>query len=1523
MNMTSTETSPASTQASFFSNLGPTFISADDAAYWIHRQIGTHRDEPYGGVILQRVDGKFVPTLPVAGRRVFFDFNKFLSTAENSRQQFEPEGYTGAGYYLSYAADHAKIQKEYPDWTAEQIKLYLGFFSLPHMLSYMQDPGSYGQRHYLSGPDDSLIKYESTHHTREKKLFDLGVFNVKTFSEVETLIQKLAQTGTLSVLVANATWGGVRGTVPANWKPGVPVHETGVLQDQPFYAPVTNQASDAIVAAGKDVTTQRGVSQLGFVLKSVGSDDWIATYPISAHSPQIALRETFPVNVNGKLVEALDFTLDGLYFISGADAAESALEPWLCERFFAPADLAAGINFSLLDVNRREDADYLKVYVSTRDGAVLQYQPSSHVSEEPFKSSTVLEEQLKAGTLKPSDYVRRVAHAGKLSVLKGSALWDITGRVAADWLPYAGSQRLSPVYVMADDAACFAHALIGSQRDQGYVGLILQDRQKRYVATLPVPVATSRFNLDRLCPFEADGTPIILAEGYSLYGIYASRWVGDAQSAGSDESERRKAAQMFTDQDIRSILSNQAHLSVAYLSGSADSLLAYRPDEGKAMALGKLKDRVAVQGGGSLIARELMANTREPSDVVTELANTGELRVLVGSDTWGVRGSVFGDESSDEKPAIRTFQPRLGPIFSSPKQAVLHAHAWACSDYRAVAAGLGFVLKHNDREEYVATETVAAGRLDALNQASDYGAQILIDEYHILSVYYSAHWLPKGLSTADAWFARHFIPMDDLFVAVYDDKDTQRLTHHQDLSIYIAALDGALLHYRYSTSSTLFVTGEDTVGSRILSSQIAGEVAPFPGVMGKVLAAGRLNVLVSSECWDEPGQVSAPWQPYTLLQRRSLSPAFLWRDDAVSYATAQLGTRRDRIFGGLVLRRADGLFVATLPVPVEVENFPANWIRLDELADKGAFLAGSTVVARYHSRRHVEPIFALSNPERDTYLNMFSTDFLSAILHEASGESTLSPGTEYLLGLDDSLIRYTLSHSADEKLLGQALASPSQHQLRQTPMELQMRAAQLTPSAFVTRLAKAGELYVVRETRLWGMARRLSHWTGYSSPVAPALRRFAVADPALSPVCTQPDDAVRYIHTSSGPRDDLMFGFILKSLTSERYVTTLPVPGPQGNFTVARLFPQELLPLGYSVHGLYLCMPTVTAQRPGDLFNSFITPMDLARGLDAVRVSSARGDTYLKLYLSCADGALLKFEPTTIAAQWTGFGAINVYWKELQAGQEPLLGYLRKVTRTGELKVIVRSTFWSPPRVNAAGEESGIALVTWTQDNRFALSPVFAHADDAARWAQRHVGRYAGKQFLGGILVHSDSGSFLAIEPLEDGTSGQYQAATRLFYSGKGGPIAEVKVPGAPSLSLPQFPEGFRQAGVHQFYKVVNVIVNTVTDLDRQLVDNLALADLRFSTRVLKRNALPGSGCYLTCRGGALLKFTPSHTASETALLEKGLDAGVTAFFTGLLSTSKLQVLEVDDFWSRRGQINDQWQPAKKALPEKPDRDEL
>ncbi|QVQ79314.1 hypothetical protein KIY13_21565 [Pseudomonas lundensis] len=65
--------------------LSPAFAYADDAARFAHEMIGDRREGEYGGVILQRHDGKFFATLPVKGQSRMFSHELVLSTdADNN-----------------------------------------------------------------------------------------------------------------------------------------------------------------------------------------------------------------------------------------------------------------------------------------------------------------------------------------------------------------------------------------------------------------------------------------------------------------------------------------------------------------------------------------------------------------------------------------------------------------------------------------------------------------------------------------------------------------------------------------------------------------------------------------------------------------------------------------------------------------------------------------------------------------------------------------------------------------------------------------------------------------------------------------------------------------------------------------------------------------------------------------------------------------------------------------------------------------------------------------------------------------------------------------------------------------------------------------------------------------------------------------------------------------------------------------------------------------------------------------------
>lgn len=131
----------------------------------------------------------------------------------------------------------------------------------------------------------------------------------------------------------------------------------------------------------------------------------------------------------------------------------------------------------------------------------------------------------------------------------------------------------------------------------------------------------------------------------------------------------------------------------------------------------------------------------------------------------------------------------------------------------------------------------------------------------------------------------------------------------------------------------------------------------------KVATLCWLSVIEPNECWDEQGKLGVDWIPYADFIRRALSPAFVNTDDAVRYAQTRLGTSGRSIYGGLLLRRVDGLFVATEPLPVPTENFDPKWIFPDEDVPLEQLAPGMTIVARYRSRRDTQPGFLLEGSE--------------------------------------------------------------------------------------------------------------------------------------------------------------------------------------------------------------------------------------------------------------------------------------------------------------------------------------------------------------------------------------------------------------------------------------------------------------------------------------------------------------------------------------------------------------------------------
>ena len=129
---------------------------------------------------------------------------------------------------------------------------------------------------------------------------------------------------------------------------------------------------------------------------------------------------------------------------------------------------------------------------------------------------------------------------------------------------------LSPAFVSADDAARFAHRLIGDFRSAEYGGVILKDAQGFYYATRPVKGKTGAFDPTLVISTNLQGH-FIQPSGYTCYALYHSHPDNyDALKRGFGrwtESQVHIAVNFFSNIDVLLNSQNAYFARVHYLSG--------------------------------------------------------------------------------------------------------------------------------------------------------------------------------------------------------------------------------------------------------------------------------------------------------------------------------------------------------------------------------------------------------------------------------------------------------------------------------------------------------------------------------------------------------------------------------------------------------------------------------------------------------------------------------------------------------------------------------------------------------------------------------------------------------------------------------------------------------------------------------------------------------------------------------------------------------------------------------------------
>ncbi|MCF4997309.1 DUF4329 domain-containing protein [Pseudomonas syringae] len=1524
--------------------LSPAFSSEQDAAYWAHRQIPMNADKEYGSLILQVSTGWFAATTPLAGEAQQFDM-RLLLEVDAAGNYVPPKDYTCVASFHSHINQFDKYQRLRPDWDAMTVRLFMSFYSTADFVADVADRRFFPAA-YLSGPHGSLLRYAPSGSADETAYWqwiraDMPADSPVAVAGVANIIRRMATVGELKVVVSNADWGGSVGKVPPNWRPGK-VFSKGVLTEQPLMTQMVKTASLAVRIALR----RKNALTSGLILKQINVENYIATLP-NHFEPSVWNPERyFPLDAKGRLKLPQGYALEGFYYASRPDrAGVTHKQPWISQSFFTPGELALAIacyaKSKALHLANRP----LSLYMQSMDAALLKYSFADSALEAAMSKTlpdgTVtdggMQKKLDSGKMQPRGFVTAVAAAGRLEVLLNSSLWDREGLVGADWMPYADFTWpvLSPAFLTADDAARYAHEKVGRRRDRQYAGYVFQIPGRRFVATVPLPTQSLSIGQGLFYPKDVFGQSVF-PQDHVLHGHYVSHAALSTLDLSMVERlkwSREEAAlslQMFTVEEARRLLLVDGPV---YLSGSAQSLISFKTDNSPHAET--FRHRLGTHEHPGELALGLDSGSQRPGDFIRALAGAGHVNVVMAGHLWGARGRLEPSWSMLSSPPAWSRPQRVafGAVFASADEAAQDQYSRNQKPHDREQAWFGFILKHRTREEYVASELSPVSE-----QSNDlFQPQRLFswtreapwfsypEEFDRHAFFYLRQQVKHPSSKPQDWIANHFIRPDDLFVAVYYSK-RNTVIPHQPVPLYLSSQDGALLKYVPRGDTRLFDNDTPDMGLEDIKQNLKAQRLSFTGYVRVVAQSGELSVLRNSACWDRLGKVDTQWSPMSNFQRRWLSPAFENPDDAARYARSQMPANADGSCGGLILERWDGLYLATDPIAIAREDFDKQWIYPDETKALGLFPDDCRAVARYRSRQVQGFEVLLTESERQIYLNMLSVDVLLSAF-ERSVLNTLR--VDYLFAPDGAVIRYEAGYLDQYR----AAAARAFTDGRKVPEDLNpelikahIRDGTIKPSEWVQVMISAGYMQVITGSALWGQPRRVTEWQ--PNPVielAPGDFAKVLADPPMSPLFPQHDSIARFVHEVKEDIAELSFGFILWSAKHNCFVATLPVTEPGPHIKVDRVFADGVLPRSHTLHSVYLRAPKKVWNVRDDDHRQFFSPLEIHR----ICALANYPDGYKVIYLSCADGALLRFEmdPFDPAPSLDRFGQVQFLPNpfaslaqamsdeyEISVNRFKLRDYIQRMARAGKLEVVLTSTYWSRHGVVDDTWQPRMADVDfetrWRSNQTLFHSPVYQHADDAARYAHRRMSlRYEpGAGFEGAILRKDNTHAYLALEPLPyDGYSVH---PLRLIFR----TVHDLQL----KKLAPLYPHGYRVVGAHQLHW-------SDPGATPEQEDFAATLMVYAHTLELKAKGFDIQHYYYSSPNDVLLKYSPSYTEAEKELLLEtrvfGSSNGTVAsidFVSRLAKAGAVDVLIPGSYWQQPGRLDTGWRSDRLYSPKPP-----
>ncbi|KAB0491849.1 hypothetical protein [Pseudomonas vancouverensis] len=1087
---------------------------------------------------------------------------------------------------------------------------------------------------------------------------------------------------------------------------------------------------------------------------------------------------------------------------------------------------------------------------------------------------------------------------------------------------------LDSLFLSADDAAHFGHERVGRRRNIGYFAYILERSDGRFVLTEPqvLPLGT--------IPHQALPPGHVLHSQFFSHPALSTLDPDKISTLGWTVEDAATSLLMFSVHECRVLLGAR---NPAYLSGSENSLIGFTGNGSTSEAA--LRTRLGNREKPGELARDLETGAAKPEALVMAMAEAGDLHVFISDGRWRPRGKISGPVAPQPWARIVPDKVAYGAVFPTADGAALDRDFKDRAQHDQEQTWFGFILKHRDREEYISTELVALStttklwRRRTLFAHDSSGRDFIYPEgFMPHSYFYSRQQVKRVQPTrgeTSLWLAQNFIQPRHLYEVIYDGKRRPVMEvideANPNIPLYIASQDGAVLKYQAKKGTDLF--DNDVVGQSLDDFErnlSRGTLTPA-GFVRVIAKSGELGVISTSLCWDRTGPIGPHWIPSLHLSRRKLGPVFISADDAALYARSKIPRGRTVAFGGLILIRNDGCFVATDPIPIPQENFDIKWVFPDDAATAGLFPAGCKIVARYRSRVSRAIPVVMTPIERDLYRNMLSVDVVyTAFTHS---EQALN---EYLFAPDGATVRYRMG--LWEKLradLGIAIGASGNpaNDLDAAWVKEQIYQRLLSPIDWVKKLANAGDLRVVMGSPLWGPPGKVANVV--SSPIAISKDPESVeSDPAYSPLHIQAQDSARFVHDQTARSSALSFGFVLKGPgRSPAFMATLPVEALKPALEHRQIF-SGALPYRYNISAVYLRGATKQPGSTEETREHFFSPLDVSQ----VRTLAYLPSEYLPIYFSCADGALLRLKLLTFdpIPSTDRFGQIEFKpnpfaspeqarrdWSNIQQGKLGLTDYIRKMAAAGELEVLVTSAYWSCPGKVGQDWVPHMRAISdddlWAQKPVLPLGPIFHHPDDAVGHAQRRIAHVKAQAnfYISGVLVRPDTYSYVSVEPVADHASPS-DGFLRIF-----------RTQGDPSTSarnkVPEFPVEYSLRAAFQ-------MAAPQAGFTMDGVDYASKASVWISTLILKNKRFNIEAFYYSTRSGALLKYIPSNSAQEGEFLSQPSSGSSADLVSRLKYFGVMRVLTSASGWNQLGNLGEDWQIARLRVStqtDKPTRDEL